>query len=159
MVVDFFLDGNLFKKGVRIPLEFYRDAPQIPDYYVLDTNFIKTVLGVYKPNPIGPNTFYDIRWYVASSKPWTRINWEGLPYTDPFKSRRWDLSFDLKQYRTYIKDKYIAFNVTLEKRVGLSCAMCEKGASFVHMAHDIESDLRTPIDAYCSHACFEMSDK
>lgn len=156
LVVDLFLDGRLFKKEVRIPLVFYLYDSSFLDYFVLSDGFQTTLMDMYKPSPLKPSTQFTTKWYVASSRP-SEIKWASVSSsTNPFESKVWDREFDIKQYQANIKGKYLAFNLTLGKQIGLSCANCEKGATFVHMEHDIETDLRTPIDAYCSHACFEQ---
>ena len=163
LVVDLFHNGNLFKKDVRMSLAFYLYNASFPNVRLFDeTPFQKTLIGKYKPSPVGAGTLFTTKWYIAISKPSSlgMIKWETIRdanSNDPFAGKGDFKSLSFDEYERKIKGKYVAFNVITEKkqRVGLSCKRCEKEASIVHMQHDTETGVRTPVDAYCSEACYE----
>jgi hypothetical protein len=160
LVVDLFHNGNLFKKDVRISLAFYLYNASFPNVRLLDdTPFQKKLIGMYKPSPVGAGTLFTTKWYITSSKPSSLgvIKWESIrDPNSPFEGKGEFKSLTFDEYERKIKGKYLAFNVITEKkqRVGLSCKRCEKDASIVHMQHDTETGIRTPIDAYCSEDCY-----
>lgn len=165
VALDLFLDGKPYKKDVRMTITFHPLGGYSEEMSKVNVDEVyKTLDGMYDKSVVGQGAIFQKKWYIKRAELIPKqINWDNIPVMDttnnPFTASAYNRPISLRQfYGRFNSYDYVAYNIISRRKAkGFQCAFCGgDDASIVHMRHDIESNVREPINAYCNRACFEQ---